>query len=87
VAKAPCFSFGLVLERATAMAVPTGGCKLTTDDIYYLISAANQSKQFKSKQFKSKQFLSKQFLSKQLIAFFSSKRKQLLPWGFLSFFL
>jgi hypothetical protein len=41
VAKAPCFSFGLVLERATAMAVPTGGCKLTTDDIYYLISAAN----------------------------------------------
>jgi hypothetical protein len=41
VAKAPCFSFGLVLEGATAMDVPTGGCKLTTDNIHYLISAAN----------------------------------------------
>jgi hypothetical protein len=46
-----------------------------------------QSKQFQSKQFQSKQFQSKQFQSKQLIAFFSSKSKQLLTCGFLTFFL
>jgi hypothetical protein len=54
-------------------------------------NSQNQSKQFESKQFESKQFiskqfiskqsLSKQFISKQLIAFFSSKRKQLLTYG------
>jgi hypothetical protein len=37
-----------------------------------------QNSQNQSKQFQSKQFQSKQFQSKQLIAFFSSKRKQLL---------
>jgi hypothetical protein len=50
-------------------------------------NSQNQSKQFQSKQFQSKQFQSKQFQSKQLIAFFSSKSKQLLTCGFLTFFL
>jgi hypothetical protein len=30
------FGFGM----GNSYAVPTGGCKLTTDNIYYLISAA-----------------------------------------------
>jgi hypothetical protein len=55
-------------------------------------NSQNQSKQFESKQFESKQFESQefesqQFGSKQLIAFFSSKRKQLLTSRFLTFFL
>jgi hypothetical protein len=60
-------------------------------------NSQNQRKQFKRKQFKRKQFgrkqferkqfESKQFENKQLIAFFSSKRKQLLISGFLTFFL
>jgi hypothetical protein len=60
-------------------------------------NSQNQRKQFERKQFERKQFERKQverkqverkqFESKQLIAFFSSKRKQLLTSGFLTFFL
>jgi hypothetical protein len=37
-----------------------------------------ESQQFESQQFESQQFESQQFESKQFIAYFSSKRKQLL---------